>query len=104
MINNMVMLSTKNWRQEFNQKGEKHMAKFFPQWDGPYRISNCHQLASTYTLDIKYHTYPVFHASELKPWHANDNSLFPRCIWSQPGLIVTPNSLEEFLIQDIINS
>jgi Chromo (CHRromatin Organisation MOdifier) domain len=104
MINNMVMLSTKNRRQEFNKKGEKHMAKFFPRWDGPYRISDCHQSASTYTLDIKHHTYPVFYASELKPWHANDDSLFPGRTRSQPGPIVTPNGLEEFLIQDIINS
>jgi len=55
-INNLVMLSTKHWRHAYKKKGEKRTAKFFPCWDGPYRITHCHSEASSYTLDIPTNT------------------------------------------------
>jgi hypothetical protein len=103
-INDFVMLSTKNQRREFTKKGEKCTTKFFPWWDGPYCISDCHPSASTYTLDIKTYPDPVFYTSELKAWYVNDDSLFPGCTQSQPGPIVTSDGLQEFLIQDIVDS
>ena len=33
-IGEMVMLSTTNHRHEYKKKGEKHVAKFLPRWDG----------------------------------------------------------------------
>jgi hypothetical protein len=76
-IGDLVMLSTANWRYEYKKKGEKRTAKFFPHWDGPYKITNKHPEASTYTLNTNSKIFPVFHASELKRCPPNDNSLFP---------------------------
>jgi hypothetical protein len=57
----LVMLSTVNRRHEYKKKGEKCSAKFFPRWDGPYRITDTHPEASMYTLNIKTNTYPIYH-------------------------------------------
>ena len=32
--------------------GEKGVAKFFPQYDGPFEITGCHPEASTYTINM----------------------------------------------------
>ena len=100
----LVMLSTVNQRHEYKKKGEKHSTKFFPRWDGPYRITDTHPEASTYTLDIKTNAYPVYHVSLLKPHHANDNELFPSWRLAQPGPILTDEGLKEFFVEEIIDS
>jgi Integrase zinc binding domain len=73
----LVMLSTADCRHKYKKKGEKRSAKFFPQWDGPYQITEAYLETSLYTLDIHSNTYPVYHVSHLKPHHANNNELFP---------------------------
>jgi hypothetical protein len=98
------MLSTKHRRHEYKKKGEKRTAKFFPRWDGPFRVTHSHPEASTYTLDIRSNAYPVYHASELKAHLANDPVLFPGREFSQPGPVLTANGLEEHLIDEIIDS
>jgi len=103
-INDMVMLSTTNRRRKYKKKGEKRTTKFFRRWDGPFRITDVHPEASTYTLDIRTNAYPVYHASELKPHHSNDPLLFPNCQLPQPGPIVTKDGLEEFSVDEIIDS
>jgi hypothetical protein len=103
-INDLVMLSTANRRHEYKKKGEKQTAKFFPQWDGPFRVTASHPEASTYTLDIPTNQFPNYHTSELKPHHANDGSLFPSRELTQPGPILTTNGLEEYLVDNIIDS
>jgi hypothetical protein len=75
--NNLVMLSMINQRHKYKKKGDKCSAKFFPRWDGPFRITDMHPEASTYTLNIKSNMYPMYHVSLLKPYHANNNELFP---------------------------
>jgi hypothetical protein len=100
----MVMLSTANRRHEYKKKGEKRSAKFFPRWDGPYRIINSHPEASTYTLDIRTNTYPVYHTAQLKKHHANDNNLFPSRQLAHPGPIVTSEGFEEYSVEEIIDS
>src|ERR1700690_150793 len=42
-VGDMVMLSTFNRRREYRKKGEKRAAKFFPRWDGPYKVTAPHQ-------------------------------------------------------------
>ena len=98
------MLSTKHRRHEYKKKGEKRTAKFFPRWDGPFRVTHSHPEASTYTLDIRTNAYPLYHASELKPHLANDPTLFPSREFSQPGPILTPDGLEEHTVEEIIDS
>ena len=73
-IGEMVMLSITNHRHEYKKKGEKHVAKFLPQWDGPYKITDTHPEASTYTLRLNTNTYPVFHVLQLK-WHVYNNPI-----------------------------
>ena len=94
---NLVMLSTVNRHHEYKKKGEKCSAKFFPRWDGPYRITDTHPEASTYTLDIKTNAYPVYHVSLLKPHHANNNKLFPSWRLAQLDPILTDEGLEEII-------
>uniref|UniRef100_A0A0W0FI49 Uncharacterized protein n=1 Tax=Moniliophthora roreri TaxID=221103 RepID=A0A0W0FI49_MONRR len=53
--------------QDCFQKGEDQVAKFFPQFDGPYEVVEAHPETDCYTLDILHHlnTFPVFYVSEL---------------------------------------
>jgi hypothetical protein len=102
--NDLVMLSTVNRRHKYKKKGDKCSANFFPRWDGPFCITDMHPEALTYTLDIKTNAYPVYHMSLLKPHHANDDELFPSQRLAQPGPILTNKGLEEFLVEEIINS
>ena len=98
------MLSTSNWRHEYKKKGEKRTAKFFPCWDDPYHITDAHPKSLNYTLDIPSNTYPMYHIAQLKQHLANDPILFPNCELPQPGPIITSSGLEEFLIEDIMDS
>jgi hypothetical protein len=103
-VGDLVMLSTKHRRHEYKKKGEKRTAKFFPRWDGPFRVTHSHPEASTYTLDIRSNAFPVYHASELKSHLANDPVLFPGREFAQPGPVLTADGLEEHMIDEIIDS
>jgi hypothetical protein len=61
---------------------------------------------SNYTLELPNspNTFPMFHASKLKPFLLNDATLFPSQELTQPQSIVTTNGLEEYLVQEIIDS
>jgi RNase H-like domain found in reverse transcriptase/Reverse transcriptase (RNA-dependent DNA polymerase)/Integrase zinc binding domain len=78
-VGDWVMLSTKNRRKEYMQKGKTRVAKFMPRFDGPYKILTAFPEKSSYTLQLPNSscTFPGFHASQLKPYHENDASLFP---------------------------
>ncbi len=76
-LNGMVYLSTKNLSLP---KGRAR--KLAPRFIGPYRIVSRNINASTYTLDLPKELrdrriHPVFHASLLRPFTANDKALFP---------------------------
>jgi Chromo (CHRromatin Organisation MOdifier) domain len=105
-VGDKVMLSTLHRRQEFKKKGEKRAAKFFPRYDGPYNIIDEHSATSNYTLELPNNpnTYPTYHASELKNFVANDPVLFPGREQSQPLPVLTEDGLEEFLVQEILDS
>ena len=105
-IGDRVMLSILHRHQEFKKKGEKRAAKFFPHYDGPYNIIDIHAATSNYTLELPNspNTFPTFHASELKPFLPNDATLFPSRELAQPQPVVTANGLEEYLVQEIIDS
>ena len=103
-VGDLVMLSTKHRRHEYKKKGERRAAKFFPRWDGPFRITRSHPETSSYTLDIPSNAYPVFHAAELKAHLANDPTLFPTREFAKPGPVLTADGLEEHIIDEIIDS
>jgi len=100
------MLLTLHRRQEFKRQGEKCVAKFFPCFNGPYEVTNYHPEVSTHTLDMSNspNTFPTYHTSKLKWHHANDVILFPSRELSHPGPILTPDGLEEFHMQEIIDA
>lgn len=105
-VGDKVMLSTMNRRTLFKKKNEKRAAKFFPRWDGPYSVLRSHPEASSYQLDVpnQPNIFDIFHAGELKPFHANDAELFPSREHSQPGPVLTEDRLEEFEIDEIIDA
>jgi len=105
-IGDEVMLSTLHRRQECKKKGEKRAAKFFPRYDSPYHIIDAHTVSSNYTLELPNspNTYPTYHASKLKHFLSNDASLFSSRKLPQPQPILTPDRLEEYLVEEIIDS
>jgi hypothetical protein len=100
------MLSTLHRCQEYKKKGEHWVAKFFLRYDGPYVIINAHPETLSYTLELpnSQNIFPTFHASELKCFFENDATLFPSWKLPQLGPILTSNGLEEFQVQEIIDS
>jgi hypothetical protein len=100
-----VMLATKNRRRDYMQKGDKRVAKFMPRYDGPYVVLEAHPQFSTYTLDLPNspNIFPTFHISQLRPYHANDPSLFPSREQPRPGPVVTEDGQLENFIDRIID-
>jgi hypothetical protein len=105
-IGDKVMLSTLHRRQEYKKKGEKRATKFFPRYDGPYNITEVHTETSNYTLELPNspNTFPTYHASELKAFLPNDDTLFPSRKVPQPQPVVTSDGLEEYHVEEIIDS
>ena len=104
LISDRVMLSTTNHHHTYKKKGKKCVTKFFPWWDGLYKITDSFPKASMYTLQTGTTIHPVFHVSQLKHYIPNDPVLFPSHILSQPPPLFTTNGLEEYLVEEIINS
>jgi hypothetical protein len=105
-VGDKVMLSTLHQCNEYKKKGEKCVAKFFPRFDGPYVVVDTHHEMSNYMLELpnQPNVFPIYHASELAQHVPNDPMLFPTHKKEQPPPIVTPNGIEEYLIEEIINS
>jgi hypothetical protein len=102
-VDNQVMLATLHHRQKYKHKDEKHAAEFFPCFDGPYKTT--HAETSTYTLDMpNSEVFPTFHSSELKCFHPNNPSLYPSHEHSCSGSVLTTDGLEEYFIEEIIDS
>ena len=90
----------------YKKKGEKRAAKFFPRWDGPYRITAANPAASSYTIDMGQHTnvFPTFHSSQIKPYKPNDADLFPSRQMPKPRPVVTAEGLQEHEIDHIVEA
>jgi len=100
------MLSTFHRHREFRKKGEKCSAKFFPHWDGPYKVVKAHAESSSYTLNLPpgRNDFPTYYSSELKLHIPNDPDLFPTRVHSRPGPILTPDGLHEHEIEKILDA
>ena len=96
-----VMLSTFHRHQDFKQKDDDRVAKFFPRWYGPYTITKAHPETSSYTLDNN-SPYP-YYASKLKLYHQNDPILFPNHELPKPGPVLTPDGMQEHEIEQILD-
>jgi hypothetical protein len=106
VVRDRVMLSTLNRRREYRKKGEKRATKFFPRFDGPYKVIATHPETSNYTLDLPNspHVFPTFHVSELKRFHENDASLFPGRKRTEPGPVVGDEGMEEYMVDEIVEA
>jgi hypothetical protein len=104
-VGDQVMLATLHRRQEYKNKDEKRAAKFFPRFDGPYKVTHSFPETSTYTLDMpNSDVFPTFHASELKRYQPNDATLYPSREYARPGPVLAPDGLEEYFVDEIIDS
>lgn len=104
-VGDKVMMSTMHRRRDYMQRGDNRVAKFMVRWDGPYTILHSHPEFSVYTLDLPahMHIFPTFHTSLLKPFHANDDALFPSRAHPRPGPVVTENGVEEWEVERILD-
>ena len=103
-IGDRVVLSTANRRRVYKTGGESHVAKFMPRFDGPYPIIATNETHSTVTLALPSQSrlFPVFHTSEVKPFHENDDSLFPTHALHPPNPI-NVDGQQEFFIDRIVD-
>ena len=90
---------------EYQGSGEKHVAKFMPQYDGPYTIIDIDEGDSTVTLDLPNlpNIFPTFHTSEVAPYIENNTTLFPNREFSRPPAVTMKDGSEEYFIRDIID-
>jgi len=90
-VGSRVRLSTLHRQNEYKAKGEKHVAKFMPRFDGPYTITEIDEQNSTVTLDLPNSTniYPTFHTSQVLPFVESDTEKFPSRHFEEPAPIIT---------------
>jgi len=96
----LVYLSTKNLNLP---KGRAK--KLVPKYIGPYKVLQADHVHSTYKLQLpvalqRRRIHDRFHVSLLKPYHANNDALFPQRIVPGPYDFGAPDS-EPFFVEEI---
>jgi len=78
-VGDLVLVSTLHRRREYKKAGERRAAKFFPRFDGPFKILKAHPESSSYTLEMPASSkaHPTFYVGELRKYVENDGDLFP---------------------------
>jgi hypothetical protein len=94
-VDDLVYLSTENL-----QLPSHRAKKLAPKFIGPFRIAEVHNKASVVRLDLpdeltKREIHPKFHASNIRPYRANDNDRFPNR---------TPVTFYDFGVGDAVNA
>lgn len=104
-VGDRVMLATAHRRRDYIRARDGRVAKFMPRFDGPYEILKAFPDSSLYTLRLPENSKlcPSFHASQLRPFLANNDDLFPHRRLARPGPIVTPSGSEEYFIDRILD-
>lgn len=99
-----VILSTTNRWCVYKSGDKPCAAKFMLCLDGPYPIMATNEWHSTVMLALpnQLRLFPVFHLSEVKPFHKNDNNLFPTWALHPPDPI-NIDSQQEFFIDKIVD-
>jgi len=102
-VGDKVLLSTTNRQREYMQAKSGRVAKFMPQFDGPFTITHPHPQTSTYTLELpnEPNRFPTFHSLQIHPFVENNNELFKSRKLAQLGPVLTSEGQEEWLIHDI---
>jgi hypothetical protein len=105
-IGDMCKLLTTNRRRVYMSTGSSRVVKYMPRFNGPYKILDKHAEFSTYTLELpnEPNRFPVFHASEIEPYIANNDVKFPSR-WKTTELepVLNDYSEEEHFIDKIID-
>ena len=103
-VSGHVCLSTLHQQHEYKRAGEQHVAKFMPQYNGPYTITNMDKAHSNVTLDLlnSPNIFLSFHTAHVVPYVKNDAILFSGCEFSELVPIITEEESEEFYIHDVI--
>ena len=103
-VGEQVVLSTAHRRMQYKSDDGRRIAKFMPRYDGPYKITSTNEKHSTVTLSLPHNrqAFPVFHTSEIQPFHENNNNLFPERAL-QPPAPLTIDGEQEFFIEKIVN-
>jgi hypothetical protein len=101
-----VRLSTLHRHNEFKAKGEKHVTKFMPQYDGPYNIVDVDEEHSTVTLNLPNspNIHPTFHTSKVLPYIESNTTLFPSHRFDKLEPIMMDNGDEEYYIDCILDT
>lgn len=104
-VGDMVLLTTVHRRKEYMQAKDGRVAKFMPRFDGPYKILRAYPDTSSYTLELPPTSkqFPTFHSSQLQPFVANDDNLFPSRSLTKPPPILTPDGQTEYFIDKILD-
>ncbi len=104
-VGDLVLLATHHRRRAYMQRGDNRVAKFMVRYDGPYTILTANPDTSSYTLELpdSMNIFPTFHASLLKPFHSNDDTLFPSRAHPSPGPIITEDGVEEYEVESIVD-
>jgi len=105
-IGSRVHLSTLHQRKEYTAKGEQHVARFMPCFNGPYTIIDIDKQHSTVMLDLPNspNIHPTFHTSKVLPYIESDITLFPSCCFKEPNLITIDDGNEEYYIDHILDA
>ena len=99
------MLSTRNCHRDYLSGRDKQVTKFMPRYDGPYCVNAANHGTSTYMLDLPASSriFPTFHVSQLRPYHMNNNELFPGCAVARPEPVLTSKGTLEHRINQILD-
>jgi hypothetical protein len=104
-VGDLVMLTTVHRRREYKKQGELRVAKFFPRFDGPYKVISAHSETDSYRLEMppSSRVHPVFYIDQLKKYVPNDPALFPgRELPDPPTMDV--DGVSEHFIDRILDS
>jgi hypothetical protein len=83
-VDDLVLLATKNCRRDYMQKGDGHVAKFMPRYDGPYKVLDAKPATLTYTLGAPSVTNSVSDGPpDLHniPYQTGQRTMGPCCVY-----------------------
>ncbi|GAA5982141.1 hypothetical protein JCM11641_000600 [Rhodosporidiobolus odoratus] len=105
-VDDLVLLNSRDRRRRFKATGDKNKrsAKFFPRWDGPYRITAAFPSQSLYQLQLDPDdaSFNKFHVSKLKRYSPNDAADFPLRQPPRPDPVVVGGE-EEYTVESIVD-